>query len=201
MRLLAIDTTSTAGGLALLKDGLLVEELSLAEPDGYSPVIFGAIEAALARCAWTLDSLDAFAAASGPGSFTGVRVGLAAVKGLAEALSRPAFAVSNLQAAASFGNAAIRAPWLDARRGEIYGGLFDSELRSLAAETVGPRESWESSLPAAAERIPGDGLPLAAAIARIAARRYSLGERPDPMSLDANYVRRSDAEIFSKPLH
>jgi tRNA threonylcarbamoyladenosine biosynthesis protein TsaB len=200
MRLLAIDTTSPNGGLALHEDDSLVDEIALAEPDGYSPVIFGAIGAALARNGWTLDSIDAFAAASGPGSFTGVRVGLAAVKGLAEGLDRPAFGVSNLQAVASLGNGAIRAPWLDARRGEIYGGLFDAELRALAPETVGPRELWECALPFGAEIVAGANLSLAAAVARIAAHRYRLGDRPDPATLDANYVRRSDAEIFSKPL-
>ncbi|MDX2180609.1 MAG: tRNA (adenosine(37)-N6)-threonylcarbamoyltransferase complex dimerization subunit type 1 TsaB [Bryobacteraceae bacterium] len=201
MRLLSIDTTSPHGGLALLDDGTLVEEVALNEPDGYSPVIFGAIESALERHGWTLDSIDAFAAASGPGSFTGVRVGLSAVKGLAEALGRPAFGVSNLQAVASFGTTPIRAPWLDARRGEIYGGVFDSELRALAPETVGPRELWEATLPLEAEIVAGDGLSLAAAVVRIAAHRYRLGDRPDPATLDANYLRRSDAEIFSKPLH
>ncbi len=70
--------------------------------------------------------VDCFAAASGPGSFTGVRVGLACVKGLAEALGKPAVAVSNLRAIASFGTAPWRAVVLDARRGEIYGAVYDA---------------------------------------------------------------------------
>ena len=70
-----------------------------------------------------LEEIDCFAAASGPGSFTGVRVGLAAVKGLAEALGKPAVGISNLRALSLFGKAALRAVVLDARRGEVYGAV------------------------------------------------------------------------------
>ena len=72
--------------------------------------------------------MDCFAAASGPGSFTGVRVGLAAVKGLAEAAGKRVVAVSNLRALAFFGSAPLRATVIDARRGEVYAALYNSRL-------------------------------------------------------------------------
>ena len=81
--------------------------------------------------------MDAFASASGPGSFTGVRVGLTAVKGLAEATGRKVIAVSNLQALAWHGSRPLRAAVLDARRGEVYGGVYDAALQLVQEEVVG----------------------------------------------------------------
>jgi len=195
-RILAIDTTADLGSAALIEDDRVVDEVSLRAPDGFSPVIFGAIQELLQRHGWPLESVDCFAGASGPGSFTGVRVCLTAIKGLAEATGRPAIAVSNLQALALHATGDIRAVWMDARRGEIYGGVFDSQLQVLTAEVVAPMERWQDSLPPNATIMQGGEIPLAGAIGRIAMRRYRSGHRPDPASLDANYVRRSDAELF-----
>jgi len=197
-RVLAIDTTADLGSAALIEDDRVVDEVSLRAPDGFSPVIFGAIQELLQRHGWPLESVDCFAGASGPGSFTGVRVCLTAIKGLAEATGRPAIAVSNLQALALHATGDIRAVWMDARRGEIYGGVFDSQLQPLAEEVVAPMERWQNSLPPNATILQGGEIPLAGAIGRIAMRRYRSGDRPDPASLDANYVRRSDAELFWK---
>ena len=197
-RVLAIDTTADLGSAALIEDDRVVDEVSLRAPDGFSPVIFGAIQELLQRHGWPLESVDCFAGASGPGSFTGVRVCLTAIKGLAEATGRPAIAVSNLQALALHATSDIRAVWMDARRGEIYGGVFDSQLQPLAEEVVAPMERWQNSLPPNATILQGGEIPLAGAIGRIAMRRYRSGDRPDPASLDANYVRRSDAELFWK---
>ena len=197
-RILAIDTTADLGSAALIEDDRVVDEVSLRAPDGFSPVIFGAIQELLQRHGWPLESIDCFAGASGPGSFTGVRVGLTAIKGLAEATGRTAIAVSNLQALALHATSDIRAVWMDARRGEIYGGVFDSQLQALAEEVVAPMERWQNSLPPNATILQGGEIPLAGAIGQIAMQRYRRGDRPDPASLDANYVRRSDAELFWK---
>jgi tRNA threonylcarbamoyladenosine biosynthesis protein TsaB len=199
MRLLALDTTSEHGSVALLEDGQVVATREIHEQDGYSAVIFGVITELLAHVGWALHDLDCFAGATGPGSFTGVRVCLTAVKGLAEAINKPALGVSNLQALASLGNDAVRAPWIDARRGEVYSGLYDARGRALGPEVVKPREEWQAGLDPEVEVIAGEGIALASAIGRIAYRRARAGERPDPASLEANYVRRSDAELFSTP--
>ena len=176
MLVLAHDTTSDIGSVALLRDNLLLEELAIAAPDGFGHILFGEIEAILARHSLTIHQVDLFAAAAGPGSFTGVRVGLAAIKGLAEACSRPAAAISNLQALAFLGLPAV----IDARRGEVYA------IRN-GVESVGP--------PTADYPVPTQPLPpLAAAIARLALRDGG----SDPAALDANYVRRSDAELLWK---
>jgi tRNA threonylcarbamoyladenosine biosynthesis protein TsaB len=92
----------------------------------------------------------------------------------------------------------VRAVWIDARRSEIYGGVYSDALRALAPEVVVPMEQWLQSLPADATVLDGSGVALAGAVGRIAMTRYSTGERPDPAALDANYVRRSDAELLWK---
>src|SRR5438552_17176654 len=123
--ILALDTTHEYGSLALARAGETLEEELIHEPSGFSRILFGRIERLLARHGVAVGDIDCFAAASGPGSFTGVRVGLACIKGLAEALGKPAVGVSNLAAMARCGNAALRAPVIDAHRGEIYGAVYD----------------------------------------------------------------------------
>jgi tRNA threonylcarbamoyladenosine biosynthesis protein TsaB len=212
MRILAIDATGTFGSIALF-DNTLIEETPLHEPDGYGTVLFGHITRLLARHEWPLDSIGCFAAASGPGSFTGVRIGLAAVKGLADATGTRAVGVSNLLALAACGTAAPRAALIDARRGEVYAATYDNDLHSLTPEVVMPFQAWRASLAAAPAEIispdPGafrfafgsdvrivEQRNIAAAVASVAAGRLAAGEVGDPLSLDANYIRRSDAELL-----
>jgi tRNA threonylcarbamoyladenosine biosynthesis protein TsaB len=120
---------------------------------------------------------------------------LAAIKGLADAARRKCVAVSNLQAVAWFGTGALRATWVDARRGEIYGAVYDAQLKVVQDERVAPLELWRSELPADAEEI-AQREPLARAIAAIAWKKFLQGEAQDPAEIDANYVRRSDAEMM-----
>jgi tRNA threonylcarbamoyladenosine biosynthesis protein TsaB len=217
--ILAVDTTHAHGSLALARAGDLVEEVALESPSGFAHVIYSHLEALLAHHGVSVDDVDCFAAASGPGAFTGVRVCLACVKGLAEAAGKPAAAVSNLAAIASFGTAPLRAALFDARRAEIYAAVYDAGGRVVSPETVAAPAPWLDALPESVEFISPDFTPfagaiaasrlrdarrtiaprsLAAAIARIAWRRWQSGETSDPAALDANYVRRSDAELLWK---
>jgi tRNA threonylcarbamoyladenosine biosynthesis protein TsaB len=212
--ILAIDTTREAGSLALARGEELVEEILLHAPGGFAHVIYGQLAQMLGRHGVKPAMVDCFAAASGPGSFTGVRVGLACVKGLAEALGKRAVAVSNLEAMASFGSAPRRAVVLDARRGEIYGAVYDDAGRLASPEVVMTLAAWLDMLPEGEmefiamdpaalagtrfehARIATAPPALAGAIARIALARFLGGEASDPAALDANYVRRSDAELL-----
>ena len=198
--LLAIDTTSEFGSLALAEDGpeggKVLEEVAMHSPDGFAHVMFPEIEALLARHNLKITDIDGFAAAAGPGSFTGVRVGLTAAKGLADATGRKAVAVSNLQAVASFGTRALRAPVIDARRGDIFGAVYDADLRLVAPEVVTKLDDWLETLPAGTEVIDHPPKHLAGAIAKIAAKCFDAGLAQDPAEIDANYVRRSDAELM-----
>ena len=215
-RILAIDTTGDYGSIALGP-----EEVLLHAPGGFSGVIFEHIQDLLDRAGMRLSDIDVFAAAAGPGSFTGVRVGLACVKGLAEATAKKAVAVSNLAALATFGSAALRVPIIDARRGEVYAAMYDASGTAIVPETV-------CRFPVLLERLPSSpfeficrnfapfqdslaGTPfarypvveappaIAAAVARLAGQRLDAGDSGDPAALDANYVRRSDAELLFKP--
>jgi tRNA threonylcarbamoyladenosine biosynthesis protein TsaB len=215
--ILAVDTTTEYGSLALVRDGELLEESLLHAPGSFSPVLYEELERLLQRHAVKLADVDCFAAASGPGTFTGVRVALVCVMGLAEAIGRPAVAVSNLQAVARFGAAHLRGVALDARRGDIYGAVYDDAGRLVTPEVVAKLAPWLQSLPAgvaeflsndlvlnledtrfATARIVTAPHALAAAVARIAAERLARGEAGDAAALDANYVRRTDAELALK---
>lgn len=212
LHVLAIDTTGDVGSIALVGERGLIEEVVLDSPDGFAHVLFDEIERLLQRHALNVRQIDAFASASGPGSFTGVRVGLTAVKGLAEATGRKAIAVSNLQALAWHGSRPLRAVVLDARRGEIYGGVYDNHLQLVQEEVVAAVPVWLASLPHRELEIITQGFPLgetpapviqgpkalAGSIGRIAFDRLLTGEVLDPAEIDANYVRRSDAELLWK---
>jgi tRNA threonylcarbamoyladenosine biosynthesis protein TsaB len=198
--ILSIDTTSEFGSIALTEANVVVEEVVLHAPEGFGHVLFGHIQQLLERRGTTVHQMECFAAASGPGSFTGVRVGLATAKGLAEATGKRMVAVSNLRALASFGRAPLRATVIDARRGEVYGAVYNSELELVIPEAVVKLETWLPTLPDRCEVVSTVGAPraLAAAIGHIAWDEFTLGRSSDPAEIDANYVRRSDAELFSK---
>jgi tRNA threonylcarbamoyladenosine biosynthesis protein TsaB len=207
-KLLALDTTSDFGSIALMEDATLLEQVKLHSPGGFAHVLFQEIESLLSRHALKITDIDTFASASGPGSFTGVRIGLTAVKGLAEAMGRKVVAVSNLEALAWFGTRPLRAPVIDARRGEVYGAVYNHLGSPVCGEVVTKLPTWLDSLPAGDLEIVSQGfdvgvtrwpaitapLELAVAIGCIAAHRSG----QSPSSIDANYVRRSDAELFWK---
>jgi len=140
MLILAFDTTSPEGGVALYRD---YQRLGDVQAGGgakvnYSVALFEMTDRLLTRTGLRLGDVEVFAAASGPGSFTGIRVGLAAAQGWAKAFDRPVRGVSALEAmveaARPQGDTAL--PILDARRGEFYGGLF---RRGTVGEAEGPQ--------------------------------------------------------------
>lgn len=216
MLTLAVDTTAEFGSIALADGAGVREEVLLHAPQGFSGILFGEIEALLARQSLALSEIDLFAGASGPGSFTGVRIGLAAIKGLGEVLGKPVAAVSNLEVLAGFGTAGLRAAVIDARRGEVFAALFDDAGRAVVPEQViafsrflellaGYQFEWvcndfDPFVAALAgtgfEQFPVVRAPraIAGAIAELAARRPFT----DAVAIEANYVRRSDAELLWK---
>ena len=218
--ILAVDTTREFGSVALLRDDELLDEILIHAPDGFSGVLYEHLRRILERHDVGVNQIACFAAASGPGSFTGVRVGLACVQGLAEATGGKMVAVSNLEVLASFGTGALRAAVLDARRGEVYCGLYNAQGEAVSPESVSKFPEWLDSLPAGEiEFVAPDFAPfeaalagtrfakskititpraLAGAIGRIALSRFQAGLARDPASIEPNYVRRSDAELLWK---
>jgi tRNA threonylcarbamoyladenosine biosynthesis protein TsaB len=234
MLILAIDTSSRTGSAAILRDSEVLAEVSGYEETPYSSRLFRDIALLQDRANFRLDQVDVFAVAAGPGSFTGLRVGLTAVKAWAEVHGKPIAAVGGLEAIAaeylageapSAPDAYFVAPFLDARRGQIFGAIYrripgDTSGLSLASDEsiLSVDEFLElvkakspqfvqlvsptpDVLPAAlvSEVLPGGRIvqvsaALAPTIGRLGFERAKRGDLVDSIRLDANYVRRSDAE-------
>ncbi len=212
--------------LAWGEDCKLIEQVSLVGGT-YSARVIPELAALLERNAVHKKDVGLYVVADGPGSFTGLRVGLATVKALAEVLSRPLVEVSVLEALAF---AASRqghlATALDAQRGEVFVGEFEvaaasgtnypvtalrqelAPLADFAAWAAAHNTEWPvfTSDAAVAEALLRAGAPVeriarpsAAIMARMGLLKFRAGLTVAPAAVDANYVRRSDAEIFSAP--
>ena len=218
MLILAADTSGRHGSIALAQcDGDVCNVVEIVPLAGgtFSAQLVPQVAALLHKHGFAKQDIGGFAVASGPGSFTGLRVGLAAIKGLAEVLDKPIAAVSLLEAVALAGEAhghVVAA--LDAGRNEAYLGEYDVE--ASGARLIGERLVSLTELPtgrtlvtpdqnvANAARAKGINVqeierPGTAAIARLGSKRIAASLTVSPEALDANYIRRSDAEIFSKP--
>ena len=193
---LAVDTTAESGSIALADENGVRDEVLIHAPQGFSRVLFGEIEALLARQRVGLRDIELFAGASGPGSFTGVRVGLSAIKGLAEVLGKRVVAVSNLEALAEFGTTDMRATVIDAHRGEVYAALYDGSGNAIIPEAVLPLERFTELVDGREVEWIKAPPTIAGAVAAIAIRKAMKGLSQDPAAIEANYVRRSDAELL-----
>jgi tRNA threonylcarbamoyladenosine biosynthesis protein TsaB len=147
MLTLALDTTTAAGSVALADGDRLVEVLAIDPSQPIATRVPGDLMALLGRHRVTLQAIDLFAVSTGPGSFTGLRIGIAAMQGLALANAKPLIGVSSFEALASLAWAAAGrerpdyvAVWIDAWRGEVYGAVY------ATSEDVAPRERVEPSV-------------------------------------------------------
>jgi tRNA threonylcarbamoyladenosine biosynthesis protein TsaB len=223
MLVLAVDTTTPSGSVALLRDAELLGEFDLESPSTHSVRLLRSVDLLLQANSLEIQAVDAYAVAAGPGSFTGIRIGLSAVKSLAFASGRMVAPVSTLEALAS----KIAAPparlvcsVLDAKRGEIYAALF--EVRASRLVEVIPQGAYDpdaffARLPA--RRVTsfiGNGLNLyrdkllayvrdnarfprrspfiAAEVGRIGHRMLLEGRGVPASGLQPVYFRRSQAE-------
>jgi tRNA threonylcarbamoyladenosine biosynthesis protein TsaB len=222
MLLLAVDTSGKNGtlGLARITAGRtsveVVEEIALAGGT-FSAQLVPQIASLLEKHRSSKADLAGFAVVSGPGSFTGLRVGLAAIKALAEILRKPIAAVSLLEAVAHSGPEQGRVvSILDAGRGDFYVGDYEGRqpvrihserlltrneffAESHAQLVVTPDASIADAVRSAGFRVEQVSYPGSGEIARLGWERIQRGETISPENLEANYMRHSDAEIFSKP--
>lgn len=142
MNILALDTSGTIAGCAVLKDGTITCSVNLSVGKVHSETILPLIDQAMEISALAPDKIDCVAVAAGPGSFTGVRIGVCLAKGIAHALQRPCAGVDALEALAMnfWGCKELICPILDARRDQVYTALFsccgDSPLRRAPDEAV-----------------------------------------------------------------
>lgn len=139
MKILSIDTTSVAGSVALSEDDVLVAQEQQGASGTHSEKLIATIDHLLEVASWDRADLEAIAVAIGPGSFTGLRIGLATAKGLAIALDLPLAGASSLSSLALNGRGfeGTVVPLIDARRGEIYASAAKVRLDGSMIETMG----------------------------------------------------------------
>ena len=218
MRVLAVDTSSERGSVCVTDRNEVLGEVRLASSIQHSERLFRSIEFLFQYLPFKLHDIDIFAASRGPGSFTGLRVGIAAMEGFVAAERKRGAGVTTLEALAwkTGINDALLAPMIDARRGDIFGALYKRRRASDTVDTLVEEQApvvlkpaeWVASLPRQPLIFCGDGalryrsllegerqweihsmdLYMASTIAELATT-------PNSGPLTPMYVRKADAEI------
>jgi tRNA threonylcarbamoyladenosine biosynthesis protein TsaB len=214
VRILAVDTATERGSVALLLDGEVAGEVRFRPRESHSVSLLPAIAFLLGQEGLGPGDLQGFAVTLGPGSFTGVRVGISTVQGLALAAGRPAVGLPTLDVlAARVAGAAPRlVAAVDAYRGEVFAGVYDREARPVGAPQRLSAEAFVEGLPEDAVLI-GDGalkyadriaasgrcvaittrsLFLAGTLARVSQPLFEAGRGGPPSALRPLYLREAD---------
>ena len=216
MRVLALETSTLAGGVALVDGERLVAEYVLDVSVTHSERLMAAVDRVLADARWAPRDLEGLAVSIGPGSFTGLRIGVSTAKGLASALGVPIAAVPTLDAmAAALPWAALAVcPVLEARRGEVYASLYrhdgdglrrEWEYLALPPEELAARLTEPTLLigdgaagitsPHARRPPPPRRVPSPACVAVLGRERLRLGDSVGAAELTPLYLRPSQAEL------
>ena len=226
MLVLALDTTTREGSCALARDGRVLREQGSDASKPQASRLPGDLVTLLEQEGVTLPKIDVYAVASGPGSFTGLRVGIATMQGLAFAAGKPLIGISALDALHAHAQGQVHmhraqvATWIDAWRGEIYAALYENGIEveppSVAhPDDLLPRFAGRPTLfigdatathAAAIGAALGDlatiadpVMPLlAGTIARLATAAALAGQLPPPHAIRPLYVRRLDSELLPK---
>jgi tRNA threonylcarbamoyl adenosine modification protein YeaZ len=211
VRVLAVDTTTSRGSLAVVSAAGVEADVRDTTPHGHSRWLLAAVDRTLGNLGLEARGLDGFAVTVGPGSFTGLRVGMSSVQGLSLATGRPCIGRPSLDILAL--SAVGRAPWVvalvDTVRGDVFSGVYDGEGRLRGERRVGPveevvaelegdvafvgdgalryREKIEAGLPGAL--FPEIDLFLAAGLGRVALEALAAGEGGPPGDLRPLYLR------------
>jgi tRNA threonylcarbamoyladenosine biosynthesis protein TsaB len=225
MRILGIDTATSCGGIGLIDDDGIVAEYAFHREETPSAQLVPAIKTLLEESQLDLGGIDGMAISLGPGSFTGLRVGLSAVKGLALATEKPVAGVATLDALAAQlpPTTAQICPLVDARKGEVYTALYKQReggrVEQLSPyKVLSPSKLFEE-IPLQETVFVGDGVETygeliaerlghkalfapphlnclrGSTVAELGLQHIKKGEKDDISSLVPIYVRRSDAEI------
>jgi tRNA threonylcarbamoyladenosine biosynthesis protein TsaB len=225
MKILGLDTTTSCGSIGIIDDDTVAAEYALRREETLSTRLLPAIHTLLGEARLDLREIDGIAVSLGPGSFTGLRVGLSVVKGLALAAGRPVAGIPTLDALASnlpFTPYRI-CPLIDARKGQIYTALYKSSRQGLLEQltpyqVLSPSALIEAFSPEETVFL-GDGVEICrelitqrwgekalfaplhlrflrgTTVAELGLKRLIRGERDDISSLVPIYVRPSDAEL------
>jgi tRNA threonylcarbamoyladenosine biosynthesis protein TsaB len=229
MKVLALETATIAGSVAILDDKKgLIGEVRVDVKVAHSERLMPSVEWLLNASGLSINDIDAFAVSIGPGSFTGLRIGLSTAKGLAFSTGKPLVPVKTLDA---FARTLVYCsyticPMLDARKNEVYAGLYrweDDLCKKIMSGTAispeallneikgnGPvlftgdgtlkyRKVIEETLKKDAVFAPSYRMsPSASSVAEIAFETLEQGDLPDPVSIIPFYIRKSEAEVLWK---
>ena len=223
MKILAADTSTDVNTVAVCRDGRVLAETAVLCPRKHAERLVETVDWVLDEAEVSLADLDGLAVSLGPGSFTGLRIGVATWKGLALGAGLPLAGAPTLDAMARLGacDNGLVCPLLDAKMGEVYGAVYRFESgirRKLAPERVGNvedilagiegkviflgdgAETYRSRIEAAnginSVFLPHlRGMPRASAVAVEAEAIFLSGENTDPASLNPLYLRKSQAEL------
>ncbi|MDX1386546.1 MAG: tRNA (adenosine(37)-N6)-threonylcarbamoyltransferase complex dimerization subunit type 1 TsaB [bacterium] len=223
MKILALDTSGPTQSVALLHGEELRQETQVPQNSSHTETLLPTIETLLQRASWSLKDLELLAVTVGPGSFTGLRIGLATVKGLSRAHSIPAVGVSTLEAMAfpHLGEGGSVLPCLDARQGEIYAaGFAQADPKGEHETLLEPQAQRVEDFLARIEKLPfphhllGSGIhaypdllqdpirtsvseslgPQAQWVGRLALKMYTRNPNLVDFPLSPRYLRSSTAE-------
>ena len=222
MKILSIDSSAIAASVAICEDETLLAEYTLNNGNTHSETILPMVESALRMLGLSAFDIDLFAVSNGPGSFTGVRIGTATVKGLAFGSDKPCVGVSTLEALAYnlVGHEGLICPVMNARRSQVYTALFESDgekLTRVIEDTPMSISELDELLAKcdAPVRFCGDGydvtvpnlkeckyinvsererLQSAYSVAVVALEKYKNGEFTNDRELVSTYLRPSQAE-------
>jgi len=223
MHLLALDTATEICGVALLSDGKITAQISLSLGHTHSRELMGAVAWILDRVGLTPAQVDVFAVNQGPGSFTGLRIGISTAKGLADAAGKPLVGLTTLEVLAHQGptDTAYICPIIDARRSEIYWAIYQRDGKTLKVHTsprVGPAEQAAAWIPGECTVI-GNGVRTYAEVlsrhssvqlhwvpdylndlcpgvlARLAYEHWQSGRYQEGMDVAPVYIRKADARL------
>ena len=223
MNILAIDTASSTGSVAVVDGETLLAEITVARRDTHSRRLMNMIDGALDMTGLTMERIDGFVFTKGPGSFTGLRIGLSVIKALALASSKPMVGVSSLAVLAfqARGASLLICPMMDARNNELYCAryrLMDDGLAPVMAEKALPPEEsvadiaepclligdgahryrsfFESRLGKCARfAAVADGIPRALTVAQLGLTRLQAHQTDPVQTTVPVYLRKSYAEL------
>jgi tRNA threonylcarbamoyladenosine biosynthesis protein TsaB len=212
--ILAVDTTSERQSVAVVDGGVVRAELRLHAADSHSRRLLPSVAFLLDSLGLAPEAIEGYAVCAGPGAFTGLRVGISTVQGLALASGKPCLGLSALDVLARQieGAAPVLAVMLEAYRGEVYGALYDAEARPLSTGAALPPGEFLARVPAgpvalAGEaalrhrelvsarcpeaRFPACSLFLAGTLGQMAEPRLAAGEGVRPEALRPLYLRET----------
>lgn len=224
MRILAIEASSQVAGVAILTDDVITAEYTVNHKITHSQTLMPMLDEIVKMTETNLSSIDVIAVSGGPGSFTGLRIGSATAKGLAQALNIPIIHIPTLEGMAynAYGFDGIICPIMDARRSQVYTGVyrFGDDMEVLLDGCAIPIEELSEKLKGFSEKVLfiGDGIPVfkdyltkelgdravyapanmnrqrAASVASLAAKYYEQGKMVEAKEHLPEYFRNSQAE-------